>query len=90
MNVRDTSYHGDALSYKTYDYLKGQKSGDLNTKPRHKLYKFDFKINVQGRIRIMNVIDICSHGERPIAKYGMQMSKLTKVKGRTCRHDIGL
>ena len=90
MNVRDTSYHYDTLSCQTYDYLKGQKSGDLNTKPCHKPYKFDFKINVQDCIRIMNVIDISSHGERPMVKYGMQMSKLTEVKGRTCRHDISL
>ena len=63
--VQDTSYHGDTLTCKTkYDYVTGQKSWGLNTKPCHKAYKFDLKVKGQCRIMIMNVLDTSSHGDR--------------------------
>ena len=52
MNVRDTSYNGDSLTCKTkYDYVKGQKSWGVITKPCHKPYKFD--LIVKGQCCIM-------------------------------------
>ena len=84
MNVRDTSYHDDILTCQTkYDYVKRQKSWGLNTKPCHKPYN---PYNGQCRIRIMNVLYISTR----CAKYGMPMSKLTDVTGRTWRHDKSL
>ena len=69
INVRDTLYHGDTLTCQTkYDYVKGQKSLVLNTKQCHKPYKFDLEVKVQGFIRIMNVLDTSSHGDRPICQ----------------------
>ena len=69
MNVRDTLYQGDKLTCQTkYAYVKGQKSRGLNTKPCHKPYTFDLKVKVQGRIRIMNVLDTSSHGDRPMCQ----------------------
>ena len=69
INVRDTLYHGDTLTCQTkYDYVKGQKSLVLNTKPFHKPYKIDLEVKVQGCIRIMNVLDTSSHGDRPICQ----------------------
>ena len=65
INVRDTLYHGITLTCQTkYDYVKGQKSLVLNTKQCHKPYKFDLEVKVQGCIRIMNVLDTSSHGDR--------------------------
>ena len=69
MNIRDTSYHGDTLTCQTkYDYIKGQKSLILNTMQCHKPLKFDLEVKVQGCIRIMNVLDTSSHGDRPICQ----------------------
>ena len=69
INVRDTLYHGDTFTCQTkYDYVKGQKSLVLNTKQCHKPYKFDLEVEVQGCIRIMNVLDTSSHGDRPICQ----------------------
>ena len=70
-NVHNMLSHGDTLTCQTkYNYVKGQKSWELNTKPCHKPYKFDFKVNVEGRkcIRIMNVLDTSSHGDRPMCQ----------------------
>ena len=54
MNVQDGSYHCFTLTSQTkYDYVKGQKSLSLNTKPYHKPYKFDLEVKVQGRTKIM-------------------------------------
>ena len=53
---------------KKYDYVKGQKSLVLNTKQCHKPYKFDLEVKVQGCIRIINVLDTSSHGDRPICQ----------------------
>ena len=45
MNVCDTSYHNDTLTSKTkYDYVKGQKSLGLNTKPCHKPYNLTLMV----------------------------------------------
>ena len=69
INVRDTLYHGDTLTCQTkYDYVKGQKSLVLNTKSCHKPYKFDLEVKGQGRIRVMNVLDTSSHGDRPMCQ----------------------
>ena len=69
MNVCDTSYNGDTLMCETkYDYVKGQKSRGLNTKPCHKLYKFDFEVKGQGCIRIINVLDTSSYGDGPMCQ----------------------
>ena len=69
INVRDTLYHGDTLTCQTkYDCVKEQKSLVLNTKQCHKPYKFDLEVKVQGCIRIMNVLDTSSHGDRPICQ----------------------
>ena len=69
INVHDTLYHGDTLTCQTkYDYIKGQKSLDLNTKQCHKPYKFDLEVKVQGRIWIMNVRDRSSHGDTPMCQ----------------------
>ena len=69
INVRDTLYHGDTLTCQTkFDYVKGQKSWDLNTKPCHKTYKFDLVVKVQGRIRIVNILDASFHGDRPMCQ----------------------
>ena len=43
-------------------------SKDKNTKPCHKLYKFDLEVKGQCRIRIMNVLDTSSHGDRPMCQ----------------------
>ena len=51
-----------------YDFVKGQKSWGLNTKPCHKLYKIDHEVKGQRRIRIMNVLDTSSHGDRPMCQ----------------------
>ena len=68
-NIRDTLYHGETLTCDTkYDYVKGQKSLVLNTKQCHKPYKFDLDVKVQGCIRIMNVLDTFSHGDKPICQ----------------------
>ena len=48
--------------------VKRQKSLVPNTKQCHKPYKFDLQDKVQGCIRIMNVLDIFSHGDRPICQ----------------------
>ena len=40
----------------------------LNTQQCHKPYNFDLKVKVQGCIRIMNVLDTSSHGDRPICQ----------------------
>ena len=56
MNVFDILSHGDALMCQIwYDYVKGQKSCALNTKPCQKPYKFDPEVKGQFRIGIMNV-----------------------------------
>ena len=69
MNVHDTSYHCETLTCKTeYDYVKGQKSWGRNTKPCHKPYKFDLEVKRQCLIRIMNLRDISSQGDRPICQ----------------------
>ena len=69
INVRDTSYHGDTLTCQTkYEFAKGQKRWDLNTKPCHKPYKFYLEVKVQDRIMIMNVLDTSSHGDRPMCQ----------------------
>ena len=69
VHVRDTLYHGDTLTCQTkYDYVKGQKSLVLNTKQCHIPYKFDLEVKVQGCIRIMNVLDTFSHGDRPMGQ----------------------
>ena len=44
---------------------KGQKSRGQNTKPCRELYQFDLEVKGQlHRIRIMNVRDTSSHGDR--------------------------
>ena len=69
INVRDTLYYGDTLTCKIkYDYVIGQKSLVLNTKQCQKSHKFDLEVKVQGCIRIMNVLDTSSHGDRPICQ----------------------
>ena len=60
-----TELMNDTLTCQTmYDYVKGQKHWGLNTKPCHKHNKFDLEVKVQRRIRIMNVLDTLSHGDR--------------------------
>ena len=44
------------------------KKGEAWTKSCHKPYKFDLEVKVQGCIRIMNVLDTSSHGDRPICQ----------------------
>ena len=67
MYVTHCMYHGDTFTCQTkYDYVKGQKSLVLNKKQCHKPYKFDLEVKVQGFIRIMNVLDTSSHGDRLI------------------------
>ena len=69
MNVRDTSYYGDTLKrHIKYDYVKGQKSWGLNTKPCHKPNKFALEVKGLCRIRIMNVLDTSSHCYRPMCQ----------------------
>ena len=69
MNVRTTLYNGDTLKCQTkYDYVKGQKNWGLNTKPCHKPYKFDLDFKGQRSIRIMNVFDTSSHGDKPMCQ----------------------
>ena len=69
MNVRYTLYHGDTLTCQTkFDYVKGLKSWDLNTKPCHKPYKVDLEVKVQGRIRIVTILDASFHGDRPMCQ----------------------
>ena len=69
MNIRDTSYHGDTLTCQTkYDYVKGEKNWGLKTKPCHKPYKFNLQVKGQCRIRIMNVLNTSSHGDRPMCQ----------------------
>ena len=64
INVLDTLYHGDTLTCQTkYDYVKGQKSLVLNTKQCHKPYKFDLEVKGEHRIRVINVLDLSSHGD---------------------------
>ena len=56
MNVFDILSHGDTLMCQIwYDYVKGQKSCALNTKPCQKPYKLDPEVKGQFRIGIMNV-----------------------------------
>ena len=38
----------------------------------------------------LNVLEASSHGDRPCAKYGMPMSKLTEVTGRTKAYKFDL
>ena len=81
MNVQGTLYHGDTLTYQTnYDYVKGQKSWGLNTKPCHTRSK----VNVESGsyMYLTHPLIVIN----PCAKYGMSMSKLTEVTGRTWRH----
>ena len=67
--VCDTSYHGDTLTCITkYVDVKGQKRRGLNTKSCHKPFKFDLEVKGQGHIRIMNVLDTFSHGDRPMCQ----------------------
>ena len=90
--VQDTSYHGDTLTCQTkYDYVTGQKSGVLNTKP----YVINpINLTMRSKVNVVSwswmylthplmVIDTC-------AKYGMPMSKLTEVTGQTWRHEKSL
>ena len=51
-----------------YDYVKGEKSWGLNTKPCHKPYKLNLQVKGQCRIRIMNVLNTSSHGDRPMCQ----------------------
>ena len=48
--------------------VKGQKRWGLNTIACHKPYKFDLVVKGQGRIRIMNVLDISSHDDWPMCQ----------------------
>ena len=48
--------------------LKDKKGLVLYTKQCHKSYKFDLEVKDQGSIRIMNVLDTSSHGDRTICQ----------------------
>ena len=64
-----TSHHVDTLTCRTkFDYVKGQTRWVLNTKSWHKPYKFDVEVKGQGRIRIMNVLDTSSYGDRSMCQ----------------------
>ena len=91
MNVRDTSYHGDTLTCQTkYDFVKGQKSWGLNTKPCHKPYKFDLEVKGQCRIRIMNVLDTSSHGDRAMCQIWYANVKANRSHRSAWEHDKSL
>ena len=47
---------------------KGIKSWGLNTKPCHKPYKFDLEVKGQHLIRMVNVLETSSHGDRPMCQ----------------------
>ena len=64
MNVRNSLYHGDTLSMTT----SRTKKPWHEPKPCHKSYKFDLEVKGQHRIRIMNVLDTFSHGDRPMCQ----------------------
>ena len=53
---------------KQYDYVKGQKRCGPNTEACHKTYRFDLEVKGQRQIRIMNVRDTFSYGERPMCQ----------------------
>ena len=81
MIVSNTSYYGDTLTCLTYyDYVKKQKSCDRNTESYHKPYKFDFEVKDQ-RIRIMNVRNTSSRGDRPICQIWYANFKANKSNG---------
>ena len=52
----------------------------------HVINPINPEVKGQRRIRIMNVLYIFYYGIHPCAKYGMSMSGLTEVTGRTWRH----
>ena len=54
--------------------------------PEHKAYRFDLEIKGQCRVRIMNVRDTSSHGDRPMCQIWYDNVKQTEVTGRTGRH----
>ena len=61
--------HGDTFKCQTkYNYVKGQKSLGLNIKSCHKPYIFDPEVKGQHHIRIMNVLDTSSRGDRPMCQ----------------------
>ena len=70
--VHDCMWHIEPWWYTNcitkYDYAKGQKRWGLNKKSCHKPYKFDLKVKGQGHIRIMNVLDTSSLGDRPMCQ----------------------
>ena len=85
MNVGDTLYHGDTLTWQTkYDYVKGQNWG-LNTKPCYKPYYFDLEVKGQCPNRIMNALDTSSHGDRPMCQIWY-----ANVKANRRRYDKSL
>ena len=85
MNVHDTLYTGHIHSYakQSMTMSKDKKSCGLNMKPCHKPYKFDLDVKGQGHIRIMNVLDTSSQGDRPMCQIWYANVKLTEVTGRT-------
>ena len=91
INVRDTLYHGDTLKCQTkYDYVKGQKSLVLNTKQCDKPYRFYLEVKVQGCIRIMNVLDTSSHGDRPICQIWYANVKANRSYMKTWQKTLSL
>ena len=63
---------------------KDKKVKGLNTKPCHKPYKFDLEVKGQGRIRVKNVLDTSSHGDRPMC----QMWYCNVKANKSYRSDI--
>ena len=59
---------------------KNKKSCDRNTESYHKPYKFDFEVKDQ-RIRIMNVRNTSSRGDRPICQIWYANVKANKSNG---------
>ena len=65
MNVRDTWYHGKTLMCQTkYDYVKGQKSWDLNTNPLnlpqgqiYRIYKLQFSL-LQSLVFVLTILQL--------------------------------
>ena len=48
--------------------MSKDKKAETWTQPCHKPYKFDLVVKVQGRIRIVNILDAFFHGDRPMCQ----------------------